>query len=154
MLLRRLSLLLALTWMAGIFYLSHQPRLDIPSVFENQDKVMHFGAYGLLGMLLLGWMRPQGGVLGFVPQPNLRGISGSMPVEAVGYSFRQIALATLIASLYGISDELHQSFVPGRNPDVLDWLADTTGALLATLVLAKLSRSIHKSRALAYRRLG
>jgi VanZ family protein len=130
MLLHRLSLLLALTWMAGIFYLSHQPTLDVPSLFENQDKVMHFGAYGLLGVLLLG----------------------AMPLEAAGYRSRQIALATLIASLYGISDEFHQSFVPGRSPDVMDWLADTSGAFLAALLLAQLSRSFSGSR--AFRRLG
>ena len=47
---------------------------------------------------------------------------------------------------YGISDEFHQSFVPGRTPDVLDWLADTSGALLAALLLAWLSRGFHKSR--------
>jgi VanZ family protein len=130
MLLHRLSLLLALTWMAGIFYLSHQPTLDVPSLFENQDKVMHFGAYGLLGVLLLG----------------------AMPLEAAGYRSRQIALATLIASLYGISDEFHQSFVPGRSPDVMDWLADTSGAFLAALLLAQLSRSVSGSR--GFRRLG
>jgi VanZ family protein len=32
---------------------------------------------------------------------------------------------------YGASDEWHQSFVPGRDADLLDLLADTTGGLLA-----------------------
>lgn len=123
--LRRLSLLLALGWMAGIFYLSHQPGLDLPGLFDNQDKVMHFGAYGLLGVLLLGAMQ----------------VSGTG-----GYSIRQPALATLIASLYGITDEIHQSFVPGRTPDMLDWLADTSGALLATFLLAQLSRGLNAAR--------
>lgn len=44
-------------------------------------------------------------------------------------------LAVLLASLYGVSDELHQAYVPGRSSDVTDWLADTTGALLAVLIL-------------------
>lgn len=35
-----------------------------------------------------------------------------------------------IASAYGISDELHQSFVPGRDCNVWDWLADTLGAII------------------------
>lgn len=144
--LRHLSLLLALTWMAGIFYLSHQPTLNVPPLFENQDKVMHFGAYGLLGILLLGGM-PMGRV-GFVSQRGLRDVEGQTAVQAAGYSTRQIVLATLIASLYGISDEFHQSFVPGRSPDVLDWLADTSGALLATLLLAQLSRSFPRAHRL------
>lgn len=44
-------------------------------------------------------------------------------------------LAVLIASLYGVSDEVHQAFVPGRSADALDWLADTVGALAAVTLL-------------------
>ena len=40
-------------------------------------------------------------------------------------------LSVLLASLYGLSDELHQAGVPGREADVLDWVADTAGAILA-----------------------
>jgi len=36
----------------------------------------------------------------------------------------------LLAVLYGISDEIHQSFVPGRFPDLWDLVADSAGALL------------------------
>lgn len=51
-------------------------------------------------------------------------------------SRRQIALtAILAASLYGVSDELHQSFVPGRFATVSDWLADTVGAIFAQAAL-------------------
>lgn len=32
-----------------------------------------------------------------------------------------------IGAIYGMTDELHQMFVPGRSPDVLDWLADVFG---------------------------
>ena len=39
--------------------------------------------------------------------------------------------AILYASLYGVSDEFHQSFIDGRHADVWDWVADTLGALLA-----------------------
>ncbi len=44
-------------------------------------------------------------------------------------------LAALLASLYGISDEVHQAFVPDRSADALDWLADTVGALAAVTLL-------------------
>lgn len=36
--------------------------------------------------------------------------------------------AVLLAFLYGISDEFHQSFTPGREPTIRDILIDTTGA--------------------------
>lgn len=36
----------------------------------------------------------------------------------------------VFSSLYGLSDEIHQAFVPGRSPEWGDWLADTAGALI------------------------
>lgn len=45
-------------------------------------------------------------------------------------------LAVMLASFYGVSDEVHQSYVPGRSADALDWLADTAGATVFALLLA------------------
>jgi len=48
----------------------------------------------------------------------------------------QLACASVgIASLYALSDEFHQLFVPGRRAAVLDWGIDLSGAVLAMLVL-------------------
>ncbi len=41
--------------------------------------------------------------------------------------------AILIASLYGVSDEYHQTFVPGRTFDRLDILADAVGSTLGAI---------------------
>ena len=38
--------------------------------------------------------------------------------------------AALLAVLYGLGDEVHQSFVPGRDASVGDVVADAAGALL------------------------
>jgi VanZ family protein len=43
--------------------------------------------------------------------------------------------AVVVAVVYGISDEWHQHFVPGRTSDVLDLLADAAGAILAVGLL-------------------
>ena len=72
--------------------------------FEGGDKVAHFAVYGLLGTLLC---------------------------RAWGSGWRAAVLALATASLFGATDEWHQSFVPGRDSDVLDWLADSSGAALA-----------------------
>ena len=40
-----------------------------------------------------------------------------------------------IASLYGISDEFHQSFVPGRQASVGDVAADSGGAFLCLMII-------------------
>ena len=44
-------------------------------------------------------------------------------------SWRAAVGAMLISSLYGVTDEYHQLFVPGRSFDVLDMLADTIGSV-------------------------
>lgn len=100
--------------MGLLFYLSHQPSLHTPELFPNQDKLIHAVVYGALGVMLLG----------------------TQPLRAGRYTWQQIGASVLIASLYGASDELHQSFIPGRSPEVADWIADTLGALAAVLAVA------------------
>jgi VanZ family protein len=124
-LLRRLSLLSAIAWMGLLFYLSAQPGLDTPLLFPGQDKLFHALAYAVLGTLLLISLKP----------------------AVDGFTGTQVSAAALVASLYGISDEIHQLFVPGRSAEVADWLADALGALAATLLLAWLSRRLARTAA-------
>lgn len=42
----------------------------------------------------------------------------------------RVAVAIVVATLYGVSDEFHQLFVPGRSADRYDVLADCAGATL------------------------
>lgn len=104
--------------MATIYYLSSHPMPDIDLGFSAQDKLVHILGYGLLGVLLLG----------------------AMPWREGGYCLRHVLLAALLATLYGLTDEWHQSFVPGRNSDVLDVVADAVGALLGSGILWALTR--------------
>jgi VanZ family protein len=41
----------------------------------------------------------------------------------------------IICALYGISDELHQSFVPNRDCEFWDWAADFAGVILAVVLI-------------------
>jgi VanZ family protein len=47
-------------------------------------------------------------------------------------SLSQGLVAIALTTGYGISDEWHQSFVPGRTADIMDLRADATGAILGT----------------------
>ena len=47
---------------------------------------------------------------------------------------------TLLVALFGLLDEYHQSFVPGRNPALGDALADLAGGLLGALFMYLLAR--------------
>jgi VanZ family protein len=98
---------LVLAWMALIFFLSAQPDLPRPDS-DWLDLLVssgaHFFFYAVLA-LLLNW--------------------------ALGNGVVGLTLAFGLALLYGVSDEFHQSFVPGRVPDLLDLVSDGLGAALA-----------------------
>lgn len=111
--LRGISLALTLAWAALIYYLSDQPGTDLPLAFPGQDKLLHLLAYGVLGFLALG----------------------TRQLSASGYRITDYWKVAAVATLYGVLDEFHQSFVPGRNADVLDVLADAGGALLGAGLL-------------------
>jgi VanZ family protein len=67
----------------------------------------------------------------------LYAVLGALLRVALGRSGPAIALA----AAYGVTDELHQAFVPGRDADVLDALADLAGAALGAAVAARAWRS-------------
>ena len=103
------------SWMGLIFLLSGQSRL--PSLFERpdlQDVAGHLVVYAVLA-LLLRWA-----------------LAGTGPGAGQRYAS---AWALMVVFLYGISDEFHQSFVPGRHPDPYDILTDVCGAGAALLAL-------------------
>ena len=61
-----------------------------------------------------------------------------------GVTLRAAAAAVASAAVYGITDEFHQWFVPGRTADVNDWVADCTGAAGAVVVILLVARFVGK----------
>lgn len=112
-----LACLLLAAYCALIFFLSSQSKLPMPMLFSGEDKLIHALAYALMG--LLAWMT-------FSREQR--------PLVIV------FLVSVVFCSLYGLSDEWHQSFVPGRDASLGDWLADTTGAVLMATVMFRLSR--------------
>ncbi len=110
----KLNIALLLGYCGLIFFLSHQPSLPAPMLFSHQDKLIHATAYAVMGFL--AWR-----VFTDLNQPK--------------WLVAMISIA--FCSLYGVSDEFHQSFIDGRDADVWDWLADTVGASLMVFVLMK-----------------
>ena len=52
----------------------------------------------------------------------------------------------VVASAYGVTDEWHQTFVPGRSSTVSDWVADTLGALVSVLAVMAIARAAARRR--------
>jgi VanZ family protein len=103
--------------MAALFAVSHHSAP--PGIGLFPDWTTHGAAYALLGALCR------------------RGFQGRA---------QPVLLAVLLSTAYGISDEYHQSFVPGRHADPLDVAKDLGGSLMgASLYGAWLARAARQA---------
>lgn len=99
----------------AIFLLSALPHPEekLPSFLgEISDKVLHLAEYGILGLLCYRAFRRAAGEWG---------------------ARHALWLAIVMATAYGLSDELHQVFVPPREADPWDLMADAAGAVIGAV---------------------
>ena len=89
--------------------ISNPPDLSTSIGDKGAHGLLYVGLAALIVRALAGGWRPFG---------------GGIAVAAVVYS-----------TLYGVSDELHQLFVPNRTADVADLAADAVGAVVAVVLL-------------------
>ncbi len=61
-------------------------------------------------------------------------------------SRKRVLIAFGVAILYGITDEWHQSFVPGRTPDIWDLVVDAIGATIGIAFAIGLAHLIDRRR--------
>lgn len=116
---RRLATFAAVGWMAVIFLLSSQSTLpkagglpvDVTAIMG------HLVAYAVLAALI------------------------RLAIGGTASDRRSDLLAIALATIYGASDEFHQSFVPGRDASVLDLGVDLVGGILS-VTLVGLARSV------------
>ena len=104
-----------------LFVLTSLPS-QMAVTMDVSDKIEHFGAYGLLSVFLYLNLSFQNRFKIFKKFPG--------------------TFTIVIASFYGLIDELHQLLVPGRSAEFLDWLADFSGSLLAVLITGYLIKRI------------
>lgn len=94
--------------MAVIFWFSSQPSSDLPN-FGLVDRVIKKTGHVFEFAVLSFWVW-----------------------YALEFRSERVRLAWLIAFLYAITDEIHQSYVPGRNPSVWDVIVfDNAGAWIS-----------------------
>jgi len=110
---RRLGSVGAVAWMALIFFLSSQEKLPTTAGMPPDIAAIagHFVAYSVLAIFIRV------------------AIGGLQPGR------RADVIAIALATLYGISDEFHQSFVPGRDSSVFDVAIDLLGASAGVIAL-------------------
>lgn len=89
------------------------PSQALPELLGS-DKVKHFLAYAGLTVLL----------------------TATLLVQDKNIFFKKNAFisAVLVVIVYGFLDEMHQLFIPGRDAEFLDWVADFGGALTGSFI--------------------
>lgn len=104
----------AILWAGMIFYFSSIPdlRSGLPDIFDIVlRKIAHAGEFGILAILI---------------------------ARGLGVNNKKTYLkAAFAAILYAVSDEIHQSFVPGRVASPIDISIDSFGAILGLIIFFK-----------------
>ena len=105
--------------MLVIFAFSSRADNELPD-FEAWDYIVKKCAHAVVyGLLALSYLR-------MLPGTNYK-------------------LAWLFAVIYAVTDEYHQSFVPGRNPSVIDILVfDNFGAMIGLFVHYRFYEASHE----------
>jgi VanZ family protein len=118
---------LLLAWMALIFALSSIPNeIRGPESRVPYDKIAHFIEFGVLAFLV-AWI-----------VARWRGT----PVGALA-----AAIGVGASVLYGVTDEWHQAYVPGRDPSWDDLATDAAGAVCGAIAAAVLWRLSSRDQA-------
>lgn len=132
----------ALLWMGVIFFLSHQEAGASSALSSGlSERLLSFLAN-------LGLHIPKEGFHLFLRKGAhffaylLLGIFMAYALEAK--TIKGYAYALLLCSLYAISDEFHQTFIPGRSGEAMDVLLDSAGALTGILLWAGVPRILEK----------
>jgi VanZ family protein len=119
-----------LIWIIVIFGLSSIPKLsgDYPDMPIPVDKIAHFFEYMILAILFH------------------RGLGNDKVRRWIRPSIIVFCICLGIAAL----DELHQSYIPGRQSSIFDVLADLTGIVTGTAYVLLRERSKFKKGVEAY----
>lgn len=115
--------ILPVIWAGLIFFMSSRQGVDLPS-FQYADKLVHLCIYTVFSFLV-------------------------MRALVEGHSFdvySAVILTLVIGTLYGLSDEIHQIFVPTRSAEVGDLLSDAFGSFIGALIYGYVPRISKKDR--------
>ena len=81
----------------------------------THDKLIHFMIYLVFGLLVYRAFEPR--------------------VKSPSINWKRLLLAVAAVIIYGVLDEYHQSFVPGRTVDVVDASVDAVGAITSAAII-------------------
>ena len=115
----------AILWAVIILISMSLPAQYIPKVkIFGYDKIAHIGVFFVFGILIyrsiINWEHKPRSIL------------------------KSLILMLFFVMVFGCVSELYQHFIPGRTPDIFDFIADSIGGLLS--IIAELFYNIYKSK--------
>jgi VanZ family protein len=126
------SVLLVVAWIAFIFHLSSQPASQFNAlsrqvtevIIETIEKVAPETSFNWDLRGLNHFIRKKAHFISYF-------VLGALVMNALDQKgYRKVPLTLLICVLYAVSDEIHQTFVPGRGGNVIDVVLDSVGSLI------------------------
>ena len=109
----KISFLIVLVMASIIFYVSSLSFSGTGGGISYKSYIYHFTAFSYLALFLL------------------------ISFSKGKYNKLLILIAVFIAIIYGISDEIHQYFVPNRFPSLIDILTNSIGILITSIAYLK-----------------
>jgi VanZ family protein len=106
---------LFVVWLVAVFYASSLTGSEVSPYVPTflLHKLAHFIAYSSGAVILVLSLR-----------------------FSTRWSWKKIVVVSVVAvSVYGATDEWHQTFTPGRGPALRDWLIDTGSGIVGVSVL-------------------
>ncbi|MFO7891803.1 MAG: VanZ family protein [bacterium] len=95
-----------------IFFFSSIPKLNVPDInFSLQDKFFHVIEFGIFGFFL---------------QRSYYSLTKKL--------YNSFIMVFFLGSMYGVLDEFHQSYIPGRLVSYNDMIADALGVLCGQVI--------------------
>ena len=101
-----------LPWLLVMFLISLQSHISADNMGSSlgfSDKITHFLVFGLLGWLITRAIFKEKNT--FLQQ-------------------NYFWIVLIVLAVFAIIDEMHQYFTPGRDAEIMDWLADICGVML------------------------
>ena len=105
----RVAWILAVITMVFIFYISSLSVISALSSLPYRAEIYHIGIYFVLTLFMM------------------------IALSEGGVKKHLFLWAILFTFIYAVSDELHQIFVPGRDPSISDVLLDSIGISISGL---------------------
>ena len=144
---------LVVIWMAVIFAFSHQSS-EVSGGLSSR----------LAEFILQLFGRPADAAAVSIADNVIRNISHGFVFFVLGllvsyafetvnvHEFANAGLAFIVSSIYAVSDEVHQIFIPGRAGQLTDFLVDALGIVIAIVVYQLIKTMLDMRAELAVKR--